>query len=305
MKKVSVTSGRKTMNMKRIAGLSLALLALAGLLQPLAEAKSFLWEAKSGNSTVYLLGSIHMGKDTMYPLKPVIEEAFRKANVLAVEININDLDANDIAADLMYKDGKTLKTELSDTLYRKFEESFRKIGGSIAFFNNFKPTVLIQTLSMLSLSKAGYKANLGVDLYFLKKAKEEKKEIVELEKVEDQLNLLLGDGETDTSEKYLYYSLCELENTVQVIDSLMFAWLDGDAERMYKLIKQNEGENDGYDSMMKKLLDDRNFKMAEKVEEMLSKKNTYFVIVGSAHLVGETGIVRLLEKSGKYKIKQL
>lgn len=290
---------------KRIAKLSIAFLALINILQLGAQPKSFLWEARSGGSTVYLLGSIHMGKDTMYPLKPAIEQAFNKSKVLAVEININDLNANDFADDFQYKDGKTLKTELSDTLYKKFEESFRKIGGSVAFFNNFKPTVLIQTLSMLALAKSGYKANLGVDLYFLKKAKDAKKEIVELEKVEDQLNLLLGDGETDTSEKYLYYSLCELDNTVAVIDSLMYAWLEGDAERMNALVKQNEGENQEYDEYMKKLLDDRNHKMTEKVEDMLSKKNTYFVIVGAAHLVGETGIVNLLKNTGKYKVKQL
>lgn len=299
------TIGNTSISRRKLAGLSLTLLAIVNMLQIGADAKSFMWEARSDSSTVYLLGSIHMGKDTMYPLKPVIEESFKKSKVLAVEINISDMNASDFADDFQYKDGKTLKTELSDSLYKKFEESFQKIGGSIAFFNKFKPSVLIQTLSLLSLSKAGYKANLGVDMYFLKKAKDDKKEIVELEKVEDQLNLLLGDGETDTSEKYLYYSLCELETTVKTIDSLLYAWLEGDAERMDKLIKLNEGENEGYDSLMKKMLDDRNYKMTEKVEEMLSKNNIYFVIVGSAHLVGETGIVNLLMKTGKYKIKQL
>ena len=281
------------------------MLALINILQINAESKSFMWEVKSENSTVYLLGSIHMGKEVMYPLNPVIEESFKKSNVLGVELNITDMKAEDFMADFTYKDGKTLKTELSDSLYKKFEESFKKIGGSLAFFNNFKPTVLIQTLSMLALSKQGYKADLGVDMYFLKKAKEQNKEILALEKVEDQINLLLGDGETDTSEKYLYYTLCELENTVSSIDSILKAWLEGDADKMYSLVKQDEGESAENDQFMKKILDDRNYKMAEKVEEMLGKKNVYFVIVGSAHLVGDNGVVNLLRKSGKYKVKQL
>ena len=38
----------------------------------------FMWEveAKEGDGKLYLLGSIHVGKDDMYPLNPIITNAF-------------------------------------------------------------------------------------------------------------------------------------------------------------------------------------------------------------------------------------
>jgi uncharacterized protein YbaP (TraB family) len=38
--------------------------------------------------------------------------------------------------------------------------------------------------------------------------------------------------------------------------------------------------------------------MAEKIKEYLSTNNTYFVVVGAAHLVGDKGIAKLMEKAG-------
>jgi uncharacterized protein YbaP (TraB family) len=55
---------------------------------------------------------------------------------------------------------------------------------------------------------------------------------------------------------------------------------------------------------MKRLLTDRNYKMAGKIEQYLTTDNTYFVVVGAGHLVGDEGIVRLLQTKG-YKTRQL
>ncbi len=266
--------------------------------------KSIFWEAKSPTATVYLLGSIHMGKDTMYPLKPVIEKAFQKSRALVVELNINTVNQKEVMEELYYKDGKTLKTELSDSLYKKFEDTFKKLGVSIVLFHSFKPSALIQTLSLLAYSKAGYKAELGVDVHFIKKAEKQKKEIIELETIEEQLDLLTDEA-NDTSESYLYYALDDFESSITMVDSLMYSWLDGDSDRLDRLVNSQAGENQENDEYMTKILDDRNYKMTDKIEGFLGTKKIYFVIVGAAHLVGEKGIVNLLLKTGKYTVKQL
>ncbi|HOK42939.1 MAG TPA: TraB/GumN family protein, partial [Thermoclostridium caenicola] len=56
--------------------------------QSLPETGSvFMWEvkAKEGDGKLYLLGSIHVGYDGLYPLNPVITNAFEQSDVLAVE----------------------------------------------------------------------------------------------------------------------------------------------------------------------------------------------------------------------------
>ena len=51
-----------------------------------------MWKATSPTATVYLVGSIHLGDSSMYPLPKEVESAFAAAKVLAVEINIKNAD---------------------------------------------------------------------------------------------------------------------------------------------------------------------------------------------------------------------
>jgi uncharacterized protein len=44
--------------------------------------------------------------------------------------------------------------------------------------------------------------------------------------------------------------------------------------------------------------------MVAKIEGYLKSKTGYFVVVGAGHLVGEKGIITLLQKKG-YKVEQL
>jgi hypothetical protein len=44
--------------------------------------------------------------------------------------------------------------------------------------------------------------------------------------------------------------------------------------------------------------------MASKIEDFLKTKETYFVIVGAGHLVGEKGMVEILKKKG-YQVDQM
>jgi len=53
------------------------------------------------------------------------------------------------------------------------------------------------------------------------------------------------------------------------------------------------------------LLDNRNVGMAAKIEPFLKAKGSpLFVAVGSAHMVGDTGLVNLLKKKG-FEVEQV
>ena len=49
-----------------------------------AEDKAFLWEVESPNNTVYLLGSVHLLRETDYPLSQPIQAAFNDAETLCI-----------------------------------------------------------------------------------------------------------------------------------------------------------------------------------------------------------------------------
>ena len=50
-------------------------------------AKSFIWKTQSDTATVYLLGSVHMGVQSMYPMPQSIENAYKDSEIVVVEIN--------------------------------------------------------------------------------------------------------------------------------------------------------------------------------------------------------------------------
>jgi uncharacterized protein YbaP (TraB family) len=57
-------------------------------------------------------------------------------------------------------------------------------------------------------------------------------------------------------------------------------------------------------SVYGKMIDERNRKMALRIEEFLGAGEDYFVIVGAGHLVGDQGIPAILQRKG-YSIEQL
>ncbi|MCX7774462.1 MAG: TraB/GumN family protein, partial [Clostridia bacterium] len=78
----------------------------------------FMWEvkAKEGNGKLYLLGSIHAGKEGLYPLNDTIMKAYEASDVLAVECDVSTLLQRDNLGELMqkmmYTDGTTVKDHI-------------------------------------------------------------------------------------------------------------------------------------------------------------------------------------------------
>jgi len=56
-------------------------------------------------------------------------------------------------------------------------------------------------------------------------------------------------------------------------------------------------------AIYEKLLYERNRNMSARIEEFLRTKDSYFVVVGAGHLIGNKGIVETLRRKG-YVVEQ-
>ena len=92
--------------------------------------------------------------------------------------------------------------------------------------------------------------------------------------------------------------------TEEGMGAMFDAWKTGDVAKMEQIVFEEIEENPKYRSLYTKILDERNFMMAERIEDFLLEDNIHFVVVGAAHLVGENGIISILIEEG-YKIVQL
>jgi uncharacterized protein YbaP (TraB family) len=266
------------------------------------DGKDFLWKVKSKTSTVYVLGSIHFFKEDMYPLNEKIERAFDKADVLAVEANINDvsnLSIQRLMESAFYKGGDTLEKHVSGETYELVKKEFTGSGLSPDLMDKQRPWLLSLTLSSIKLMQLGFDPSYGIDAHFLSKA-EGKKPIVELESVDYQINLLSGFSDKE-QEIYLLNTLKELNTLGREVDKLIPAWKSGDVKALESILTKDENKNTAF--INEKFIYERNRGMASKIEDFLKTGRTYFVVVGAGHLVGNRGIVEILKKKG-YAVEQ-
>jgi uncharacterized protein len=275
-----------------------------------ADDKAFFWQVTSGKVTVYLIGSIHFADKSFYPLRSEIEDAFDRSKFLVVELDINKIDPDAysqiISQKGIYTDGTTIKDAISNETWLQLRQQLRNLNVSYDSVKNYKPGILVLTLSAAQVMQMGFEPQLGIDIHFLAKAAETEKQVVELESLEQQINLFLNIPDADLLLKESLYSLGESE--LQMADMIRF-WKQGNASGMNKLLFEDAlNEYPEFARIYDSLFYDRNQQMTLKIEQMLKRKpaiaTSYFVVVGSGHLIGDRGVVRKLEEKG-YKAKRL
>jgi uncharacterized protein YbaP (TraB family) len=290
--------------------ITFTLLALAGSLASSESAfsypqKSFLWKVQSSHSTVYLLGSIHFLKKDVYPLNQTIENAYESSDRLVVEANINDLgklDLKRLADKAFYKDGDDLEKHVSPETYRLIQKESKSLDMPIDLIRMQRPWFLALSFEATELMRLGYDPQYGVDYHFLAKA-QGKKEILELESLDEQLSLL-SDYSDKEQEQFLLYTLNSLSSMGRQVEDMVRAWTTGDAQSLESIIADAAPPDASLAPVLEKLFDERNLKMTSKIEGYLNSKGTYFVIVGAGHLVGKRGIIELIKSKG-YVVEQL
>ena len=271
---------------------------------PDIDGKSCLWKVQSEKNTVYLLGSVHILKQENYPLKKSIEQAFDDVQKLVFEIHLDSAETLSVQMKIlskgMYSDGSTLQENIDEETYSLVTEKAEELGLGIEQMSRFKPWFVTVTLITLKLQKLGFDPNYGVDKYFFKKAKEAGKEIAGLETVEYQIDLF--DSLSKMNQKDLILqTLKELDVLEEEIDDLIDAWRMGHSVKLEDMVLKSFKE---YPEIYRKFIYERNISWLPQVESLLKINKNVLVIVGAGHLLGNDGIISLLEKRG-YSAEQL
>ena len=266
--------------------------------------KTFMWKVRSKTAIVYMLGSVHFMKKEVYPLNNKIEDAFEKSSILAVEANINDaakLDLQKLLTSAFYPGDETLEKHVAKETYELLKKETAPLGMPVELIRKQKPWFLAMTLESIELMKLGFNPQYGIDNHFLKKAAGKKK-IMELESLDYQINLLSGFSDEE-QELFLLHTLKDLKILKQETGKLLQAWLTGDAKGIEAIASRVNGDR-RLVRIYEKLYYERNAAMTSKIEEFLKTKETYFVVIGAGHLVGNKGIIELLKRKG-YLVEQI
>jgi hypothetical protein len=293
-------------------GFGLLLLLLLSLVQPGAaqvpaaksEGRNALWQIHGPSNTVYLLGSIHLLKESDYPLAAAIESAFTNSQLAVFETDVGEMMQLGVQMKLLGKarlpDGETLKDLLSAPTYAQFLEHTKRLELPEPMFAQFKPSMAAIMLTMLEIQKLGFNPAFGVDKHLFERARDAGKETGALETVEFQINLVTGFTKEE-GELLMKTTLKDLDNTRRMLDDIVKAWRTGNGGALEKLI--NEALHEA-PIIAKRMLTDRNRDWVPKIRELVNGRKTAIVIVGAGHLVGREGVVELLRIEG-FKVTQL
>jgi uncharacterized protein YbaP (TraB family) len=273
-----------------------------------APNRGLLYSITDGNDTLYLFGTIHVGKPEYYPLNRQVIDAVRSSKYLAVEVDISDeaAIAKLMAQTAIYTGTDSLDQHISPTLMQRLEPVLEQFKIPMVAARKMKPWLLALTLDFVGLTDSGYGPQYGADAFLIGVAKGMKKPVAEVESM--QLQLQLFDNLTPTEqEQYLASTVDEIESgqyRTEITD-LVEAWAKADGPGLAKAVAEGEAalpRNAKWIS--KKLIKDRNITMTRRIDEYLHSGSQYFVALGAAHLVGDDGIVARLKAKG-YKVRDL
>jgi uncharacterized protein YbaP (TraB family) len=263
-----------------------------------------MWKVSSGSKRAYLLGSVHLGDKSFYPLPSVIENAFAASSLLIVEVDtrkMNPLEMQQMmAASGTYPLGDDLSKHISPETEAKLNAFLTSYGMPPALFSRYRPWMAGLTVSMLPMIKAGLNPNQGIDMYLMNKAGD--KPVEQLEDAAWQVQLLSSVPERD-SDKYLLSSIRQAEHAQETWTKLAKYWSEGAADKIDELTSQEAGDNADEKAFSRRLREDRNPHMADRLEKCLHSSENCFMIVGAAHAVGKEGIVKQLQARG-YRVEQ-
>lgn len=255
--------------------------------------RGLLWRIeRDGTAPSYLFGTLHSEDPRVLDLAPPVREALERAKSFTMEV-VADADAMGIMAQQMfYHDGRTLAAVAGDDIYRRARKALADEGLPDLGLERQKPWVVVM---MLSMPKP--RTGIFLDVMLQAQAAAENKPIFGLETIGEQLAVF--DEMPVTDQVALLKET--LDNHKQLrgqIEALTTHYLARDLAGIMKLADRYRPANSRvYDTVMRRLLADRNLKMIERMRPRLAEGNA-FIAVGAGHLAGPQGLLPLLERAG-------
>lgn len=254
-----------------------------------------LWKISRDGAVSYLHGTLHVGRRDWLPAGPAISRALRESDVVALELDPLDIAPQAVAA---YKPRRG-EAPLPPPLRERMEAVWRA--------ECLPATVRIgppefQAASLMSFvgRRDGFDAAYGSEIYLAIAARAGQRRVVSLESIELQLRALEA-GSHAEAEAMVGEMLQEIESgrARRMLARMAAAWESADMARLEDYEKWCECmETEAERRLMRRLLDDRNPHLAERIAQLHGSSGKVLAAVGTLHMVGPRGLPALLKARG-------
>jgi uncharacterized protein YbaP (TraB family) len=269
--------------------------------------RGVLFEVSNGANTIYLFGTLHVGRPDFYPLNAAITRPLAAAGRVWFELDFSDLGAlQRMASAGEYTDGTTLDQKLPPALMRRVEAALGRQGTSSGSLHTKKPWAVVAELVMVDAEQLGYSPIFAADIYLATIAQLLGKPISGLESIDEQVAALsaMNDDEQKAEVEAVVATIEDGRSGAE-LKTLVEAWARGDRTALESAFRATEGDlPPTLRNMKRRLFDERNAKMADKIASILRSGTPSYVAIGAGHLVGAGSVVELLRKQG-FTVREL
>jgi uncharacterized protein YbaP (TraB family) len=256
-------------------------------------ANSLLWEisGKGLAEPSYVYGTIHLICKEDFNLSESVKQTFQSSKQVFLEM---DMDDPTLQVSMMQKmqlpAGETLKNKLGDANYKKLDSFMkREMSMSVVLFDRFKPMMVMSLLTQKLLPCTTMES---FEMTFVKMAREQKKELLGLERLEDQIAVF--EAIPDSFEiKSIMSIVNDFEGQQKEYTRMAAIYRTENIDSLYRTTTESPEMMNSQEV----LLDRRNRNWIP-VMELAMKQNSTFFAVGAAHLAGSMGVLELLRKQG-------
>lgn len=287
------------MRARSVAALALScLLAAAPVAAPAAErfGQGLLWRIEGkGVAASHVFGTIHLADPRVTVLPPAVAREFKQARSVMLEARLDAGSLQLLAGSMLYTDGRDLPGVAGEELFRKTAAVAGGIGLPEPALRLLKPWALAVLLSVPPQNPAEV-----LDLVLARLATEQGKPLLELESMEEQLAIFEGLSEED-QVLMLRHAVDNFENLPRLIGRVVDAYLARDLAGVWRIREETARTSEEmrrfHETFVRRLLHDRNGRMAARAEPRLREGGT-FIAVGALHLYGNRGVLAEFERRG-------
>ena len=252
------------------------------------DASPAIWEISAPSGEVgWVFGTVHALPDDLYWGTDLLDQTFERAGVVVVEVaNLDDPAGMGLFADLSETPGQPPLPDRVEPAERPaLLALMRDADMEDEDFGRVESWAAAMMLS--GEVRGGDPAN-GVDRVLIHNADE----VIGLESFSAQLSMF--DTLSAEAQSDLLYGVARSHRN-NSDQAMVVAWLTGDEESLANHV------NDTLDfspELKRVLLTERNERWAPRIAQLIAEGRRPFVAVGAGHVIGDGGLVALLQAEG-------
>ena len=259
-----------------------------------------MWTLKDEDTTLYLLGTVHLLRPDLDWRTPEIDAAIAAADTVVFEADTTSPEAGRelmtfFTSQGLFNDGTQLNNLLTEAEVAQLTAALTEVGLPIEAVQPMRPWYAALNLSVMQMTEEGFDPTAGVEMKIEADAKARGAKFAYLETVDQQLGEFAG-LDNCAQVDFLMQTAESMKQGTELLDLLVSEWADGDTTGLGALM--STPDSFGSDEAYAALLLNRNTRWTPLVAEMLDEPGTRLIAVGAGHLVGPDSVIAKLRAEG-------